>query len=262
MANSNGKAENVFSMPKKNLSGPGSNPIGRWGWICAAGASLMISACAGQKPVRAVDPAAAVVPDAIYPKASTRKDGAIWPGDNDDNMFFADAKAHQVGDIVTITVEENTSSTQTATTQTSRASSLNFNTGRMLGLPSNLGIQNFLGMGNGFNPNLDGTTNLTHDGQGTTKRSGQLSSTVTAVITEVLPGRRFRIEGKRSVTVNNEEQIMVLQGIVRYQDIGFNNTVSSNLLADASITYTGQGVIADEQRVGWGSRLLTWIWPF
>ena len=81
-------------------------------------------------------------------------------------------------------------------------------------------------------------------------------------IIKILPGRRFKIEGRRSVTINNEEQIMILQGFIRYQDIGFDNTISSTLIADASITYTGQGVLADEQRVGWGSRLLSWVWPF
>ena len=221
----------------------------------------LISACAGQ-PVRAVDSGSAIVPESLYSKTPKRTEGALWPGDTEDNMLFSDAKAHLVGDIVTITVEENASSTQTATTETSRDSSINFSTGGLLGLPGNLGVQNFLGMGNGFNPNIDAATSKGHTGDGTTTRGGQLTTTITAKIIEVLPGRRFKIEGRRSVTVNNEEQIMILEGYVRYQDIGFDNTISSTLIADASITYTGQGVIADEQRVGWGSRFLSWVWPF
>ena len=224
-------------------------------------ALIFLSACA-TNPVRAVDPEAAVIPESLFSKKISKGEGAIWPGDTDDNILFADAKAHLVGDIVTITVEENTSSSQTATTATSRQSSLNFQTGRLLGLPSNLGVQNFLGMGNGFNPNIDATTTKSNDGSGTTTRSGNLVSTVTAQIVEVLPGRRFKIEGRRSVTVNNEEQIMLLQGFIRYQDIGFDNTISSTLIANAAITYSGKGVISDEQRAGWGSRILSWVWPF
>ncbi|MFQ5716219.1 MAG: flagellar basal body L-ring protein FlgH, partial [Nitrospinales bacterium] len=49
---------------------------------------------------------------------------------------------------------------------------------------------------------------------------------------------------------------------IRPRDINFDNTISSRFIADAAITLTGEGVIADEQRVGWGSRLLAWIWPF
>ena len=72
----------------------------------------------------------------------------------------------------------------------------------------------------------------------------------------------FLIEGKRSVTVNNEEQLMVLTGTIRPSDVNYNNTINSSLIADASITYSGEGVIADEQRAGWMMRVLSVIWPF
>ena len=198
----------------------------------------------------------------LYPDMGSSADGSVWTGDSNRNMLFSDAKAKNIGDIVTIIVEENTSSTQSATTETSRQSDLNMQTGRLLGLPSNLGLQNFLGLGNGLNPNIDADTSKSFDGSGTTTRNGSLTSTITAVITKVLPNETFNIEGRRSVTVNNEEQIMILTGVVRYQDIGFQNTISSTLIADAAITYSGEGVVADEQMVGWGSRLISWIWPF
>ena len=132
----------------------------------------------------------------------------------------------------------------------------------MLGLPSNLGIQNFLGMGTQFDPSVNASTSKSNQGSGTTTRGGTLTATISATIVEVLPNGNFRIEGSRSVTVNNEEQIMVLRGIVRPVDINFDNTIVSTMIADASITYTGEGVVADEQRVGWGMRLLSFIWPF
>ena len=223
---------------------------------------ILFSACAGKQPVRAIDPASTIVPKSLYSKKPPRVGGAIWPGDTEDNMFFSDAKASRVGDIVTITVEETASSNFTATTDTSRESSVNFGTGPVLGLPGNLGIQNFLGMGNGFNPSIDANTAKSHSGDGETTRGGQLTATITAKIIEVLPRRRFKIEGRRAISVNNEEQIMVLTGLVRYQDIGFNNIVSSTFIADAGITYSGQGVVADGQRVGWLSRMIATIWPF
>ncbi|MEC7641482.1 MAG: flagellar basal body L-ring protein FlgH [Nitrospinota bacterium] len=218
-----------------------------------------LTACVTHHPVESPLPKKV---ERIYPESKLRAEGSVWKGDSNRNMLFSDAKARNVGDIVTIIVEENTSSTQTATTQTSRQTGMDLQTGRLLGLPGNLGIQNFLGLGNGFNPNLDAQSNKSFDGSGTTTRNGTLTSTITAVIKEVNPNDTFLIEGRRSVTVNNEEQIMVLTGVVRYQDIGFQNTISSTLIADASITFSGEGVVADEQRVGWGSRLISWIWPF
>lgn len=218
-----------------------------------------VVACAKHQPIKtSIKP----VSERIYAEAAQRAEGAIWQGDSPANQIFVDSKARQPGDIVTILVEETTTSSQTATTSTSRDSSVDFSTGRLLGLPSNLGIQNFLGMGNSFNPNLDSQTSLSHDGQGTTTRNGSITATITAVVTEILPSGNMTIEGRRSVIVNNEEQTMVLTGIIRPRDINFDNTISSRFIADAAITLTGEGVIADEQRVGWGSRLLAWIWPF
>ena len=83
-----------------------------------------------------------------------------------------------------------------------------------------------------------------------------------AIIVEELPSGNFRIHGRREVTVNNEEQIMVIKGIIRKVDIGFDNTISSQKIADASINYTGEGVISDEQNVGWMMRFFAKVWPF
>jgi flagellar L-ring protein precursor FlgH len=55
---------------------------------------------------------------------------------------------------------------------------------------------------------------------------------------------------------------MVLRGIVRPQDINFDNTIPSTLIADASISYSGEGVVADEQRKGWLAKILSKVWPF
>jgi len=219
----------------------------------------LLSAC-GPKNL-AVNPEATVIPKEIYSKKKPQE-GSIWPGDSASNIFFKDTKARKVGDIVTITIAENTTSTQTATTQTSRASSYNMQTGRLLGLPSNLGIQNFLGLGSGFSPDLDASGTNTHNGSGTTTRNGSLTTTMTAIIKEILPSGTYRIEGKRSVTVNNEEQILVLNGVIRKEDINFDNTISSTLIANSSIAYEGRGAITNQQRIGWAGKILSFIWPF
>ena len=88
------------------------------------------------------------------------------------------------------------------------------------------------------------------------------AGTISALITEILPSGNFKIEGRRSVTVNNEEQIMVLRGVIRPQDINFDNTIASASIADASISLTGEGVVADEQRKGWLAKILSKVWPF
>lgn len=223
--------------------------------------AALLGACA--KSHRAVDPEAAVIPDRIYqPPPPKPADGAIWPGDTANNLLFVDAKGKYVGDIVTVIIDEIATSTQSASTDTSKDASLDMSWESLLGLPSNLGVQNFLGSGAQFDPRVKAALARANKGAGKTTREGKLTATVTATITEVFPNGNFAIEGKRSVTINNEEQLMILRGNVRGVDIDFDNTISSRYIANASITYTGEGVVADEQRSGWMTRFLSFVWPF
>ena len=213
---------------------------------------------------KAVDSRSTIIPKNLYPKPIQSKpaEGALWPGNTRGNFLFGDDKAAKVGDIITVTIDENATSTQSATTNTSKDSSIDMQTPNVLGLPSSLGIQNFLNMGTQFDPTVNATIANSMQGTGTVTRNGTLSATVSALITDIVPGGNLRIEGRRSVTINNEEQIMVLRGIVRPQDINFDNTIPSTLIADASISYTGEGVVADEQRKGWLAKVLSKVWPF
>jgi flagellar L-ring protein FlgH len=223
---------------------------------------LIMPACT--KTHRAVDSASTVIPKHLYakPVAMKQEEGALWPGDTSKNLLFEDNKARVVGDIVTVTILENATSTQSASTNTSKATTMNMQTNTLLGLPTSLGVQNFLGLGNQFDPTVNATINNQNQGAGTVTRNGSLTGTVSSIITEIMPSGNLRIEGRRSVKVNHEEQIMVLRGVIRPQDINFDNTINSTLIADASISYSGEGVVADEQRKGWLAKILSRVWPF
>ena len=222
----------------------------------------LLTACS--TPHKAVDNRSTVIPKNLYPKKPLHKaqEGSLWPGNTRGNFLFGDDKAAMVGDIITVTVNESATSTQSATTDTSKDTTMDMQTTNVLGLPSNLGIQNFLNMGTQFDPTVGATVANSMQGSGTVTRNGSLNATISAIITEILPSGNLKIEGRRSVTVNNEEQIMVLRGVVRPQDINFDNTIPSTLIADASISYTGEGVVADEQRKGWLAKILSKVWPF
>ncbi len=231
-------------------------------FVTALGFSL--GACSTFKELKPVPgPRAAIVTQDIYAKpASKPNEGSIWPGDTSQNLLFGDTKARHIGDVVNVILDESFTSSATATTSTSKTSNINLSTGQLLGLPTNLGVTNFLGSGNQFDPNLNATTSRATDGSGTTTRNGSMTGTMSAVIKEVLPNGQFLIEGRRTIRYNNEEQQMVLTGVIRRVDISFSNTVNSSLIADASIVLSGEGVVSDEQRVGWLTRILTKVWPF
>ena len=230
--------------------------------IIVIGILIYLPACTTSH--RAVDNTSTVIPKHLYAKENivVKKEGALWPGDTPRNFLFGDDKAKRVGDIITVTINETATSTQSATTDTAKSTALDMQTTNLLGLPSNLGVQNFLGMGTGFDPTVNASVNNSNQGSGTVTRNGTLTGTISAIITEILPSGNFKIEGRRSVTVNHEEQIMVLRGVIRPQDINFDNTITSISIADASISLTGEGVVADEQRKGWLAKILNKVWPF
>ncbi len=225
-----------------------------WAAIGAVGCAQKKGIVAAKEPM---------IPERLYElPPPQRADGAMWPGDTADNLFFIDAKARNVGDIVTVVVDESATSSQSATTDTSKDSDLEMDWQSLFGIDRSLGISNFLGSADPFDPRVAASLSRSNQGSGTTTRAGSLSARVSAMVVDKLPNGNLAIEGRRSVTVNHEEQIVVLRGIVREVDIDFDNTVSSRYIANASITYTGEGVVADEQRVGWLTRILTFVWPF
>jgi len=223
-------------------------------------AALALAACA--KPPRALD-TTAEVSDNIYKRPPPRMaEGSIWPGDNYNNIFFSDIKAREVGDIITVLIQEDATSSQSATTDTSKETEIDFQTNTFFGLDTHFGMNNFLGSADPFSPGVNATTSRANQGSGTTSRQGRLAGTLSVMVTEVYPNGNMAIAGSRVVTVNNEQQIMNLKGVVRPIDVNFDNTVSSRFIANANISYTGDGIVADEQRAGWLTRILGWVWPF
>ena len=210
------------------------------------------------------NPSEEVLTDPIFEdtKKYTPKDGSLWPGETSDNLLFADTKAKQVGDIVTVELEEDFNSSNSATTDITKDSEIDLEVSTILGLPNDYGMSNFLGSGNAFDPNVQAQSSRSTNGAGATTRGGSMTGTLAAIIKEELPNGIFRIQGRRAVSVNNEDQTMVVTGLIRRVDIGFDNTISSNDIANADIVYTGKGVISDEQNVGWLMRFFAWVWPF
>ena len=96
-------------------------------------------------------------------------------------------------------------------------------------------------------------------GEGSTARRGDLQARVSAQISEITESGLLQVEGTRSVLVNGEEEKIILRGSLRPQDIQPDNTVLSTYLANASIEYTGEGVLASAERPGFITRIFNWL---
>jgi len=205
--------------------------------------------------ILSADPA----PTPAYQAPPAPAPGSIWPGANNRNMLFADKKAAYVGDIVTILVEESATGGNKATTNTSRDTKSNFGVSALLGLDTSILNKN-VNMGQAIE--IGGSATNAMKGTGDTSRGGTLQARITARVVKVYENGNLYIEGRRQLTVNAEDQYLVLAGIVRPEDITSDNTVSSRYIADARIVYTGRGVVDDKMRPGWLTRILDHTWPF
>ncbi|PID45630.1 MAG: flagellar biosynthesis protein FlgH [Proteobacteria bacterium] len=186
-----------------------------------------------------------------------RSNGSLWSSNN--RSLISDHKAHNVGDVVTIVISEKSSATRSATTSSGRDSSFSAAIPNLLGLEQSKTILNSnLDLSNLVNATFSNAFN----GNGTTARSGNLTAMLSTQVIDVYPNGNFKIRGGKEVMVNNEVQIIYVTGIVRPIDITAANTVESNKILNARISYTGRGPLMDKQEPGWLTRTLDTIWPF
>ncbi len=180
--------------------------------------------------------------------------GSIWPGATSNNLLFTDRKARLVGDIVTIVIDEKTEGENNANTETKReASTAAGITGFVQTNPDRRFVSGY---------SLGGTSDNSLKGEGKTNRDGLLKGRISARIVRMLPNGNLVIEGRRMLTVNAEDQYMVITGIIRPEDITTDNLIYSQYIADARIVYAGKGVVDDKMRPGWMTRIVDWVWPF
>ena len=168
-----------------------------------------------------------------------------------DVSLVADRKARRLGDVLTVLVLERASATREAKTETSRTSDHKGKLGGFVGIPTRgLGDGISLGSGNSFT------------GSGSTSRSETFDATVPVIVIEVMKNGNLVVEGQRNIQVNNEKQTIHVKGIVRPIDITAHNTIISTNLASAEIVYNGDGQVSRQQKPGFLSQLLSWVWIF
>ncbi len=193
----------------------------------------------------------------IHPEFSSPRpsEGSLWMSNN--GSMLEDSKAAHVGDTIIVDIVENSTSQMDVNTETSRK------TGMTVGVPT----INILGYETNFGGS--GTSNLiktdfsnTFDGEAESDRSGQVTASIAARITEVLPNGNLSLFGRRAMKVDNEVQYITVSGVIRPQDISASNRVQSTYLADSRIEYYGKGALADKQKPGWGTRIIDNIWPW
>jgi len=171
---------------------------------------------------------------------------ACWAvGLYDEDKFqplTADRKGRVVGDLVTVMIYENASASTTADTTSGRNAGLSV-------------------AANSTARNLQAGVSTSNDfeGRGSTQRSGRVLGQLTVSIRQVMPNGDLLLSGIQDLEINGERQTIKLDGRVRPQDIAENNTVLSTRVAEARISFVGDGMLADHQKPSWWHKVLTWF---
>jgi flagellar L-ring protein precursor FlgH len=164
-----------------------------------------------------------------------------------------DFRATRVGDVLTVVVLEQASASAQGTTASKRASSASASVNSLLGPRTTGALTNLA--------NLSGQQQLA--GQGATSRQSTLTTTLSARVIKVLPSGNLILEGTKAVTINSESQLVSIRGIVRPIDIGPDNSIASNRVADLEVRINGKGVVNDAiHRPNMLYRLLLGVLPF
>jgi flagellar L-ring protein precursor FlgH len=181
----------------------------------------------------------------VLPPPTPRTEGAIYQAGQQIELF-ADLKARRVGDVLTIRLTESTAASKSAVTKTTKTTAV-ANTGvTLFGRSPTVG-----GVGIG-NSTLNGADSF--DGEGSATQGNSFTGSLTVTVMDVQSNGNLVVQGDKTLKLNQGDEFVHVSGVVRRADIASDNTVTSDRVADAHISYSGKGVIASSNKMGWLAR--------
>ena len=217
------------------------SPLARIALPCAVAALLGGCVIAGDvRPYPAMAPIQPIMPPQAAPTA-----GAIYAA-GPTLQLYSDRRARDVGDLLTITLLENTTATTSANTATNKESNLSIGTPSIFGAPVTLGGKDVL------SATASGKRDFT--GKGNSAQSNRLQGSVTVTVVQRLPNGNLVVQGQKNLRLNQGDELVQVQGIVRPGDIAPDNSIPSSRVAEARIVYGGRGPVAQSNAMGWLSR--------
>ena len=181
--------------------------------------------------------------------------GSIW-AKRDKNMkkIYADDVARQIGDILTISITENSKVDNKAKRDMKKE------TDRSTTFDGNLGIDHILPSIPGFSMEAESSNEM--KSKADYKDERKFVDQVSVVVMDILPNHNLVVIGTRSRNIAGDIQTIEVSGIVRPSDIAFDNTIKSEQVADFRIVTKNSGVSAPYTKPGWLGKIFDAIWPF
>ena len=170
--------------------------------------------------------------------------------------MIADKTARRPGDLITVRIVENQEVKNEETSQLRKATTLDYKLDAFDIAPS------------AFDPLPRVAASSKDDFNGTAnyEKNGAFTARITAMVMDALPNGNLVLKGRREIKVDYETKVIEFSGVVRRFDIRADNTILSELVSDARVSYTGEGQLTDTtRRRGLGGlihRIIVWLWPF
>jgi flagellar L-ring protein precursor FlgH len=188
--------------------------------------------------------------------SAQRRQGSIYNPDHGPFVLVGNRTARRPGDLVTIVISENQDVRNEESSDLTTQKGLDYQLTAFDLKPNMFSTL----------PSVQSGTEDSFRGSANYEKTGTFSARMTAVVVDKLPNGNLVVNGRREIRVDNEVKVIEFSGVVRRFDIDTNNTVQSELVADARITYTGTGPMTRAtNRHGLGGFLhdaLAWLWPF
>jgi flagellar L-ring protein FlgH len=164
--------------------------------------------------------------------------GSLWVDNGRMANLVSDYKASRVGDLVTINITQNLSSTNTGNVATSRAFSASSGITALGGHITTSGVANL----------LSPSSNQALTGKAQATSTTALSTTLTGRVAALLPSGTLVVEAERQIVMNNQRETVIVRGLVRPGDLDATNTVASNSVGNLEVEVKGKGVISEGVR--------------
>jgi len=182
--------------------------------------------------------------------------GSIYDASRGPVGLLANKTARRVGDLLTIIISETQDLKNEEKTDLKKATDLDYQ------------LLNFDISPDTFNtlPALVAESTDTFTGTANYEKKGKFSARLTAVVMDTLPGGNLVVKGRREIRIDGEVKTIEFSGIVRRYDVLPNNTVESELVANARVSYVGAGPLTKSTNRyglgGWFHDAIAWLWPF
>ena len=180
-------------------------------------------------------------------KVNKDKYGSIY-SNSQKGLFATDRRASKVGDILTVSLSENFSASKSQSAKSAKKGELKFDFPNVMTAGADDGL-------------FDSSSDQSFDGSGSAGQNNSLKGQLSVTVTKVFDNGNMEILGQKKLTLNNGDEYIRLLGVIRPEDIDSQNTVLSSRIANAKISYTGAGDIADSSKKGWFAKLIDAVQP-